>query len=707
MKIRNLSLMLLVFTLIVNVPLVNVEGQLSTSVYVDPPSVVDSTKYTPGTSFTITIKIANVVKLNSWEVKLRYNPILLYTNKSLIAEGTFLKGTSFPRRSTLFQSYITEDYVQLGSTLLSNVGVNGSGTLAQVTFKVLSLGDCVLHLYDTKLSDPNLNPISHTTQDGYFANVEPNRTPTASFLFTPSFPAWEETVANVTFDASASHDPDGSVISYLWFFGDKTNVTVSSPVVSHLYYRTTIEPSGEWRYVARLFVVDNDGITGNATSKEVVIRLRHDIALHNIVVSPTQALINTKITINVTAKNEGMVTETFNVTAYYGLTQWTLLQTVTVNTLEPLEEKNLTFFWDTTSSISGEYSIRAEASRVQNETDMSDNIVDAKATLFPYPLASFLYTPNETRVNESVVFNASLSSGFLQNYLWNFGDGSAANTTDPIVTHVYRAMGTYTVTLVVIDYFRLNNTASQSISISKASSSISLSLSSTTSIVGSNITFSGSISPVRSRANVTLFFRISGESLWNLLANSTTNTEGQYSHSWIPPEAGTYEFKAVFNGDDIYSGNESDVVTLIAKWSGTIRLSATPKSLTLGENVTVYGWISPKHSGASVLVLYREEQGSWTALGNTFTDSNGNFTYLWKPSSAGVYEIKVSWDGDLTAYGNESDVLTVTVEEESPNLTPQFDLTPFLWAITILAVGATALFVLRFLISNRRRSKRN
>ena len=39
----------------------------------------------------------------------------------------------------------------------------------------------------------------------------------------------------VTFDASASSDPDGSVVSYRFTFGDGSSMTTSSPIVTHAY----------------------------------------------------------------------------------------------------------------------------------------------------------------------------------------------------------------------------------------------------------------------------------------------------------------------------------------------------------------------------------------------------------------------------------------------------------------------------------------
>jgi chitodextrinase len=56
-----------------------------------------------------------------------------------------------------------------------------------------------------------------------------------------------------TFDGSGSYDPDGTIVSYLWDFGDGT--TVMGAVVSPSY-------AVAGTYTVALIVTDNDGHTG-------------------------------------------------------------------------------------------------------------------------------------------------------------------------------------------------------------------------------------------------------------------------------------------------------------------------------------------------------------------------------------------------------------------------------------------------------------
>ena len=81
-----------------------------------------------------------------------------------------------------------------------------------------------------------------------------NQDPTAEFAISPSSP---ETGKSVTFDASGSSDPDGSINSYEWSI-DGTSYT--GEIVEH-----TFTDAGE--YTAELTVIDDDGATSTTTNQ--------------------------------------------------------------------------------------------------------------------------------------------------------------------------------------------------------------------------------------------------------------------------------------------------------------------------------------------------------------------------------------------------------------------------------------------------------
>ena len=187
--------------------------------------------------------------------------------------------------------------------------------------------------------------------------------PVANFTHSPTKPIVNETI---TFDASASYDPDRSIVSYTWDFGDG-NTTVNSAVITHTY-------TAEDTYNVTLTVTDDDGLTDTVWKlvwvyTEIPV---HDVAIINVTTSATEVYPGRIVNITVVAKNEGTAFETFSVTVYYNDMSVDTPKTVD---LLPGEEATLDFSWNTTDVTPANYNVTAKASAVEGETiaDQADN----------------------------------------------------------------------------------------------------------------------------------------------------------------------------------------------------------------------------------------------------------------------------------------------------------------------------------------------
>jgi len=137
-----------------------------TLIFVDPP-IITTSSYE---EFTVSIKVADVVDLMAWEISMSFN--LAAVECVSIEEGPFLK----QYWDTHFEFVIdnTAGKIVAFSTLTwpAWTGMNGSGTLAKVTFRCLGPADTHLHFYDsTLLKYSDQTSIPHGTIDGYVRYV--------------------------------------------------------------------------------------------------------------------------------------------------------------------------------------------------------------------------------------------------------------------------------------------------------------------------------------------------------------------------------------------------------------------------------------------------------------------------------------------------------------------------------------------------------
>jgi len=228
-------------------------------------------------------------------------------------------------------------------------GTNGTGVI--VSHSYLEDSDYVVTL---TVTDDRASTSTTTASKTIL-----NRPPAA--MFTES----AETVYGgelITFNATASFDPDGTIASYYWDFGDGTNKT--GPVANHIYFS-----SGD--FTVTLTVADNDGAFSSAESTKTVLGGVHDVAVTEVAPSAAAVYRFRVLNVSVIVANEGAEPETFNVTLH--ASDLGAIQTLTVFNLNPLTQTTLTFSWDVSTTPSGFYTLTATADVILGETDTSDN----------------------------------------------------------------------------------------------------------------------------------------------------------------------------------------------------------------------------------------------------------------------------------------------------------------------------------------------
>jgi large repetitive protein len=259
----------------------------------------------------------------------------------------------------------------------------------------------------------------------------PTDAPIASFTTSPAPVVGHP----VTFDASASKDPDGEAIaSYQWTFGDGVTQTTSSPTTTHVY-----EAAGS--FSVALTVEDSKGNSG-APVKHAV-RISADKPTAKFSVKPSSAFAGTTVNFSgaASADSDGDAIVSYRWDFGDGSTQ-----TTSVAAASHVYGAVGTF----TATLTVVDSHGNASSPVSHPVKVNPPIPVPTP-----PTARFTFSPAHPVTGQFVTFNASASGDpdgdTIKSYRWSFGDHSAKTTTAAVIGHVYARAGTFPVQLVVVD----------------------------------------------------------------------------------------------------------------------------------------------------------------------------------------------------------------------------------------------------------------
>jgi PKD repeat protein len=219
----------------------------------------------------------------------------------------------------------------------------------------------------------------------------------------------------VLFDGSSSYDPDGTIVSYEWDFGDDSTGTGVNPIHSYAYYGT---------YQVILTVIDDDSLADSDTTT-VEIGIPPDADANG----PYGGVVGQPVEFD----GSGSVDSDGVIISY----QWDFGDDSTGAGVYP-------------THIYSDYGTYQVLLTVIDDDSLTNS--DTTTVEIGIPPDADANGPYRGVVSQPVEFNASGSvdsDGAIISYQWDFGDDSTGTGVYP--THVYSICDTFNIILTVMD----------------------------------------------------------------------------------------------------------------------------------------------------------------------------------------------------------------------------------------------------------------
>ncbi|MEN8167639.1 MAG: PKD domain-containing protein [Pseudomonadota bacterium] len=260
-----------------------------------------------------------------------------------------------------------------------------------------------------------------------------NDPPTAD----PGGPYTASVGENIAFDGTNSFDPDGSISSYAWDFGDGGSGNGSTP--SHAY-------SVDGNYTVSLTVTDNDNATDSATTTATIISVSTSAPPIADAGGPYSGAVGSPLTFNGTNSSDP---DGGTIVRY----DWDFGDGSAASDAGSTPSHSYT--------ATGDYTVILTVT--DDEGDSGSDTATATIGSGDLPPIADAGGPYTADIGETVTFDATGSSdpdGTIVRYDWEFGDGSFLLDGGATPSHSYSTAGTFNVILTVIDDVDLSDTVS-------------------------------------------------------------------------------------------------------------------------------------------------------------------------------------------------------------------------------------------------------
>ncbi len=391
----------------------------------------DTHTYTSPGSFTITVTATD----NSGSTGQATGSI---TVNAVVGVPTVTVNSPTPNPADTGQM-ITVTFTVTSTATVTGISVNWgdgttpdslAGTATSDTHIYSSTGNAKSQSFTITVTATNTaGPGSGTTTE-----MVNDRPPVSSFTFNPTNPSAGQTVS---FDATGSADPDGTITNYAWDFGDGTSGTGATP--THAY-----NPASTMSFTVMLTVTDNSGNTGSSSQSVTVIVTAVSPPTVSITnVSPNPASTGQMVTLTFTVSSTATVT---GITVNWG-------DGTTLDSQPGTATSDTHSYANTGNAMSQAFTITVTATNIGGPgTATTTERVNDRSPLVT--ISTVTPNPANTGVLVTVTFTDTDPDGTVSSISVNWGDSTTPDslagsaTSD---THSYASPGSFTITVTATD----------------------------------------------------------------------------------------------------------------------------------------------------------------------------------------------------------------------------------------------------------------
>ncbi len=557
--------------------------------------------YTAAGTYTATVKVANTDNLSSSAsatVTIAAAPQPPIANAGGPYTGTAGTAVTFNGASSTDPKGETLTYIWNFGDSTSGSGANPDHTYAQAgTYTV------TLKLTNTD----NLNASATTTATIAAAPQPPTAIVGGPYTGTAG--------TAVTFNATASSDPKGETLTYVWNFGD--NTTGSGATTTHTY-------AAAGTYTVTLKVTNTDNQSATATITATIAAAKQSPAAN--AGGSYSGTANTAISFNGSGS-----TDPKNETLTYA---WDFGDKSTGTGANPTHAY----------AAGGTYTVTLTVSNTDNLSATATTTATIAAA--PQPPIADAGGPYTGTAGTAVTFSGAASTdpkNETLTYSWSFADNSTGTGANP--THTYASNGIYTVSLTVTNTDNLTATASTTATIAAAPQApVANSGGPYTGTAGTAITFNGAGSSDPKNEVLTY--------AWTF-GDGTTGTGVSPSHTYAA--SGTFSVSLTVTNTDNLSATSSTTATIAAAAQPPVANAGGPYSGTAGTAVSFNGSASTDPQGENLTYTW--------AFGDGTSGAGVDPTHTYAASGTYVVTLTVVNTDHLSAMASTTAVIASSASQ--------------------------------------------